>query len=210
MDPMNISSRESSKEREVDQWLDAALNQYGKTEPRTGLESRVLASLQAERNRMASRRRWWWWAAGTVTALAVILVAAWIGESGRGRKPVNTARTSTTPSGEVPGSIQPLSAPRVTHPAKGYPAIQEAERRPTNRLLRDLAASSAPKLDQFPSRRKLSEEESLLVRRLNEQSDKEALLESTATRAEVDLSIDSLEIRPLQIPDIEISESKTN
>jgi hypothetical protein len=56
----------------------------------------------------------------------------------------------------------------------------------------------------------LSERELLLVRRLNEQSDEEALLEPTATPAEVDLSIDTLEIRPLQIPEIDITESKTN
>jgi hypothetical protein len=50
----------------------------------------------------------------------------------------------------------------------------------------------------------------LLARLLKEQSNKEALLESTPIREEVDLSIDSLEIRPLEIPDIEILESKTN
>jgi hypothetical protein len=72
-----------------------------------------------------------------------------------------------------------------------------------------MAVATAPKLEQFPSRRNLSEEESLLVLRLNKQPSEAALLEN-ATRAEVDLSIDSLEIRPLQIPDIEVSENKTN
>ncbi|MGO9346956.1 MAG: hypothetical protein ACLPZJ_11305 [Terriglobales bacterium] len=204
MDPMNVN-----EEREVDRWLESALSQYGKAEPRTGLESRVLASLQAERKRIASQGRWWW-AAGTVTALAVILVAAWIGESDRERKPVNTAGTSTTPTEEFRGSIQPVPALRMAHPANGYPASPVAKRGVVIHPLRDLAASSAPKLEQFPSPRNLSKKESLLVRRLNEQTQKEALLETTATRAEVDLSIDSLEIRPLQIPDIEISESNTN
>lgn len=56
----------------------------------------------------------------------------------------------------------------------------------------------------------MSEAELLLARRLNEQSSKEALLESTPSREEVDLSVGSLEIRPLEIPDIEISENQTN
>ena len=61
-------------EREVEQWLDAALGQYGKVEPRTGLESRVLANLQSDRTRIATRRRWWW-AAGTVPVAAAIVAA---------------------------------------------------------------------------------------------------------------------------------------
>lgn len=198
------------RECDLNQWLESTLGQCGKAEPRSGLENRILASLQAERSRRASRRSWWWTIA-TTAAFAAIVAAVWVGESGRVRKPVKTAGTSTTPSEEFRGSIQPVPAPRVAHPAKGFPASQVAGRTPVNRgALRDLAASSAPKLEQFPSPRNLSGEELLLVRRLNEQSDNEALLQATATRAEVDLSIDSLEIRPLQIPDIEISESKTN
>jgi hypothetical protein len=202
---MNMDPTNKEREREVDQWLDAGLSRYGKAEPRTGLEIRVLANLQSERNRIASRRPWWW-AAGAVAAAVAIVAVVWVGESSRKRNPGSVAETSTTTHHEeARRAVQPGPAPHAAHPAN-----ESAQRSPAHWPIRDLAVKRAPKLDQFPSRRNLSEGESLLVRRLNEQSNKEALLESTPSREEVDLSIGSLEIRPLQIPDIEISESKTN
>jgi hypothetical protein len=195
------------REHAADQWLDSALSQYGNAEPRTGLESRVLANLQAERNRMASRRPWWW-AVGAVAAAAAIVAVVWIGENSRRRNPERVAETSTpTHHEEARRSIEPapVPVPQAAHSAK-----EVVQRRPANQPSHELAVAATPKLDQFPSRRSLSGDELLLVRRLNEPSDKEALLGAGATRAEGDLSIDSLEIRPLQIPDIESSESKTN
>ncbi len=198
MDPTN-------REHDVEQWLDGALSQYGKAEPRTGLESRVLANLEAERDRMASRRRWWW-AVGAVAAAAAIVAVVWLEENSRKKNPADMAGTPTTIHHEdAQKAIEPGPVPQAAHPGK-----ESAQRRLANQPSRELAVAAAPKLDQFPSRRSLSGEELLLVRRLNEQSDKVALLEAGATRAEGDLSIDSLEIRPLQVPDIETSESKTN
>ena len=42
----------NDKTREIDQWLESGLRQYTNIEPRTGLESRVLAKLQAEHNQI--------------------------------------------------------------------------------------------------------------------------------------------------------------
>jgi hypothetical protein len=193
------------RERDVERWVDLALRNYGKAEPRPGLEDRVLAKLQAERSRIASGRRWWW-AAGTATATAVVIaVVLWVGKSGHERNPANTMGATATTQLEPRAPLQSGPAPHVSHPAR-----EIKQRLPSSRWVREVVAETTPKLGQFPSRRKLSKEESLLVRHLNEQSHKEALLEATATRAEVDLSIDSLEIRALQIPDIETSESNTN
>jgi hypothetical protein len=198
MDPIN-------KERDVDQWLESALSQYGKAEPRVGLESRVLANVQAERNRIASRRPWWW-AIGTAAALAAVVAVVWVGENSRKRNPASVVETSTTTQHEeARRAIQPGPAPHSANTAK-----ESAQSRPARRPIGDLVVASTPKLDQFPSRRNMSEGESLLAQRLKEQSNKEALLEFTPIPEEVDLSIDDLEIRPLEIPDIEISESKTN
>jgi hypothetical protein len=188
------------RERDVDQWLNATLGQYGKAEPRTGLECRVLANLQAERNRIASRRRWWW-AAGIAAASALIVVAIWVGKSGRERNRTNTAGASTTQPEESHALVQSGPPPQIAYPAKGV-----AQHWPVPWPIHDLAARRKPKLDQFPSRRKLSKEEMLLVRHLLARHENGA----TATGADVDLSIGSLEIRPLQIPDLEISENKTN
>jgi hypothetical protein len=191
---------------DVDQWLESALSQYGKAEPRTGLESRVLANLRDERGRVASRRRWWW-AAGTATATAAaIAMALWVGKSGNERNAAGTMGASTTTQREeARAPVQAGPAPQVAHSAR-----EIKQHMPASRLVRDVVVATTPKLEQFPSRRNLSEAELLLVRRLSDQSDRGALLEATATRAEVDLSIDSLEIRPLQIPDLEVSESETN
>jgi hypothetical protein len=193
------------REHDVEQWLDSALSQYGKAEPRTGLESRVLASLPAERNRITSRRRWWW-AMGAVAAAAAIVAVVWVGENGRKKNAEGMAETLTpTHREEVQRSIKLGPAPPAVHKAR-----EVAQRRPAHQPSREPAVAPTPKLDHFPSRRKMSEAEFLLARRLNEQSNKEALLESTPGSEAVDLSIGSLEISPLQIPDIEISESKTN
>jgi hypothetical protein len=202
---MNMDPIKRERDVDVDQWLESALSQYGNAEPRTGLENRVLANLQAERNRIASRRPWWW-AAGAATATAVaIAMALWVGKSGNERNPANTMGASTTTQREQRALVQSAPSPHVSHPAR-----EIAQRMPASRSVREAVVATMPKLGQFPSRRNMSEEELLLARLLKEQSDKEALLEATATRADADLSIDSLEIRPLQIPDIEISEGKTN
>jgi hypothetical protein len=190
------------REHDLEQWLDSALSQYGKAEPRPGLESRVLASLQAERNRTTFRRRWWW-AMGAVAAAVAIVAVVWVGEIGRKKNAGSVAHTSMPIHlEEAQRSIVPGPDQQAVHPAK-----QEAPRGPANQPSYELAVAARPKLDRFPSRRNISEEELLLVRRLNGRSNKEALLESTPSREDVDLSVGSLEIRPLQIPDIEISEN---
>jgi hypothetical protein len=195
----------TKRENDVEQWLDSALGQYGKAEPRIGLESRVLASLQAERNRITSRRRWWW-AMGAVAAAVATVAVLWVGQNGRTKNAAGLAETLAPAHHEdIQRSIEPGPSQQAVHPAK-----EVTRRRPAHQPSREPAVAAMPKLDQFPSRRKMSEAEMLLFRRLNGQSNKEALLEPTSIGEKDDLSIGSLEIRPLQIPDIEISESKTN
>jgi hypothetical protein len=203
MDPME-------REPDVDQWLDATLSNYSKAEPRPGLESRVLANLQAERSRITSRGHWWW-AMGAAAALAAIVVTVLIGESGRDQnrgKPVTASIAKPEEAHRVAVQSGPIA--RIAHAPTNAP-----KHMPTGQSIQHPSAVPEPRLAQFPSQRNLSEEELLLVRRLlvqplNEQSDNEALLQAAATRPDVDLSIDSLEIRPLDIPDIEISESNKN
>jgi hypothetical protein len=152
------------RQRDIDQWLESALSQYGKVEPRTGLESRVLANLQSEKNRIASQRRWWW-VVGTAAALAVVVAAVWIGESGHVRHPVSTAGTSaTTKREDARELIQTWPAPQFAVPQIAYPSKVVAKSRPANRPTHDLAVARTPKQDQFPSPQPLSEQEQILVR----------------------------------------------
>jgi hypothetical protein len=210
MDPTNMNAN-INKDGEIDQWLDTALRQYAKAEPRTGLEARVLAKLRAEQTLNARRIRWWL-AFGTATALATMVVTVWVWESGREVRPRNAAGIATTTHREKAlRSTEPAPVPKIAHPVAHTRAGQVATlRRPPVQPSREMVVAATLMLEQFPSRRDLSEEESLLVLRLNKQPSEAALFEATPTRAEVDLSIGSLEIRPIQIPDIEISESNTN
>jgi hypothetical protein len=213
MDPTNINTSTGSstnKDGEIDQWLDSALRQYAKSAPRAGLEARVLANLRAEHTLSAQRTRWWW-RFGTAAAFAAIVIGIWIGEGNRQKSATKMAVIATAPREEtrrqeIQGEPQAKVVTRIS-PSRPERTTRNAR---ANDIHPNLGSASQPKLEQFPSRRNWSEEESLLVLRLNKQPSEAALFEATPTRAEVDLSIGSLEIRPIQIPDIEISESNTN
>jgi hypothetical protein len=68
-------------DRKIDEWLDTALSEYGRAEPRAGMEARIVEKL---RGRM-TRRRWWtvWrpvvWIPATV-ALALIVMTVLFSE----------------------------------------------------------------------------------------------------------------------------------
>jgi hypothetical protein len=55
----DVRGQDSSSQDRLDQWLDAALHEYGSAEARTGLEGRVLANLAVERARRGTRQRGW-------------------------------------------------------------------------------------------------------------------------------------------------------
>ena len=157
MDPI-----ERERDRDVeggldDQWLESALIQFGRAEPRVGLENRLRANLRAERARAYLRKRCWR-ALGTVASLAAILVAVRVEERDRERKPESTAATSTTNRAEARELVQPRPIPQIVHPAR-----EVVLRRPAHRPTRDLAVASTPKLAQFPSPQPLSEQERILA-----------------------------------------------
>lgn len=197
MDPKN-------NEHDVDQWLDTALSEYAKGDPRAGLETRVLASLRAERDRVAERRRWWLGVGAVVTAAAIV-VAVWLGESPREKSPTKTA--------ETPGAVHREDVEASVKPGPQLQAAQRPQRvmqhRSTAHTARDLQVVTGPKLDQFPSPRTLSKQEQMLVRYLQNDPNKGALLEASAPRA-ADLHISSVETRPLEIADIGIPVSEKN
>jgi hypothetical protein len=165
----------NDKTREIDQWLESGLRQYTNIEPRTGLESRVLAHLQAERNQIASTHRWWW-AAGTATALAAIVVAVWVWQGSREvRSPSAAINSPSTYHEESPKAAEPRPVPENARADRGAPAAQVATRRPSPPS-RELAAVATPKLEQFPSPRPLSEQEKILMSYVAQYPEKAALL----------------------------------
>jgi len=166
------------REREVEQWLDSALGQYGKVEPRTGLESRVLANLQSERNRVATRRGWWW-EAGAVAVAAAIVTAVWFGEGRMPRIPPRTVETSTVTRQENVGVSRPSIHPSQVNRRPKEARLPRLEKRPS----RDFAPVKAPKLEQFPSPSPMNEQERMLARYVQEFPRRAALV----ARAQTDL-----------------------
>lgn len=147
------------KSRDVDQWLDQALREYGKAEPRAGLEGRVLANLSFERTRATAPSRWWW-AAGMAAAFVAIPAAVWIWQGDREVPLRDTARIWTHRE-QTGGSIEPGADPRATHPPESHSAaaMKNSARRP----IHNLTLEAVPKLEQFPSPQPLSDQEKLLM-----------------------------------------------
>lgn len=158
MDPI-----ENDKKNDIDHWLDEALHQYGKIEPRVGLEGRVLTGLQFERTRATAPSRWWW-AAGIAAAFVAITVAVWIWQSGHQARRANTAGI-TTPRQEL----------ATTRP-ESHPARRVVTHEPVRQPMVNVTVAATPKREQFPSPRPLSEQEKLLISYVARDPEKAALV----------------------------------
>jgi hypothetical protein len=140
----------------IDQWLDSALSQYAKAEPRHGFEDRILANLAAERRRIALACRWWWLVAVPAMAVLVCVVGWAIHQQLRDSKvsPVASYHSNQDQTGnrnpQVPSSPHSTDLP-PQHAAK-------------NASRRHGIAKQGPKLEQFPAPAPLSEQEKLLAR----------------------------------------------
>jgi hypothetical protein len=144
-----------NKERFDDDWLDAALKQYGRIEPRTGIENRVLANLRAERELVIARKWQWWPAVAAVTALTVVVAALLVWGS-RHKNPAPMARKVTAPI-------------EVRRPDSTEKNLQvQAANREVHTRVRDHrhinVESASERREQFPSPVPLSEQEQILAR----------------------------------------------
>jgi len=153
------------KQDELDRVLYAALAKYAAAQPRQGLEERVLANLRAERAQVANRA-WWRWGVMALTAAIVIVAIAFAWRSGeRPHPPVADHLPIRTPSVEQPGSrVAAKTGANNVHPQASGPATRQA----THRARHKVAEPGNPKLDQFPSRQQLSEQELALARYVSE------------------------------------------
>jgi len=150
---------EDDKGQHLDQVLDSLLATYSNAEPQSGLETRILANVNALANRRKSGRpafTWVWAGAGLAAAAAVIAAALW-------------GRTVMLPQ---PPHVAAIKSPAVT-PA---PSIDVAST-PTRtgpihhtgiRILRMPAQPAVADVRQevFPTLAPLSEQEQLLLRYL--------------------------------------------
>lgn len=136
---------------DVDALLDAFLESYSRSEPRPGLEQRVLATLRvsATANQKPRRRAAWIWT--TLAAAAVILIAAGLVLIlPKSREPKRVAEGG----GLAVAPASPLPPPAVS-PVRRAPGPRLKEPRPRTAVLRR---------PLFPSPAVLSAEEKLLLR----------------------------------------------
>jgi hypothetical protein len=177
----DLESWRGSENDPLDRELDAALAKYAAIEPRTGLEQRVLANLEAQQKHAATKA-WWRWPALAVLAamIAVAVFVAWILE--RPVQNIAVHPTSTIQSKEQAptqeannsgrGPIHPDEAPRrrlkpqaVSHSATSV----------------TFTSASAPKLEQFPSPQPLSEQEAILAGYITKYPEHAALIAQART-----------------------------
>jgi len=167
-----MEPNDTDRERVVDQWLEEELRRYGKAEPRSGLEMRVLASLHAEKDRIAARRRWWW-AAGMMGATAAVIAVVWFGHADRAHRPAGASIAAHHENAGAPP--QSISKPPVVKQT-----ARAAQRRGMRQTARE-AQVAPPKLDQFPAPAPLNEQEQLLARYVREFPQKAALVARAQT-----------------------------
>jgi hypothetical protein len=149
----------------LDHELDTALAKYAVADPRMGLEERILANLQAEREH-APNRAWWRWSAAAAFAVVVFVIICLAG-TGIWRAPTITQR---------PPAMEPqiqLPAPHVASDSTAKPLAH----RPNP------VAPADPKLDQFPSPQPLSDQEKILASYVDAYPERALLLARARTEA---------------------------
>lgn len=169
----------------VGELLDAALSRYAASEPRAGLEERLLAELHA---RPAPPPVWaWGWQPAAVAAVVVALVAGIFYFTRQpAPEPVPVARAPAAPA------VVPL-APESGAPVAPIPEGSPAAKRTT--VARVERAAVTPRREQFPSAAPLSEQELLLLR-YAQQAPPEQLVAARLG----DGKLPALRIEPLRIP----------
>jgi hypothetical protein len=192
MEPKNNNNHNNEDDRDRERlaarWLDASLKQYGEAEPRPGLEGRVWANLRAERALGPGGR--WIWAPGLGVLLAMMVGGGIFWARGPGALPETTFGQRSAPA--VPNQAPaPLAATEARSPADSAwlsSVPRRAARRPSP------AAGGEPRLEQFPSPRPLSEQEEMLARYVQEQTQEAKLVAKAQTEM---LKKESLEFENL-------------
>jgi hypothetical protein len=184
----------------MDELLNEALKSYSVVEPRRGLETRVLARLQAEEAK-SPNRNWWCFVAAATAAVATLGIAGFLMV-----RPARTPVVSTPAEAMKHSSATKSTKPEESHETqKMKPATvsrPNADGSSRHRKVEETheaeqQEATLPKLDQFPSPRPLSAEELRLAAYIAEHRDHALLV----ARAQTALSKLELQREQLLKPD---------
>jgi hypothetical protein len=142
----------------LDDWLDKALQQYGNADPRIGLESRILANLEAAGRRRVLLGNSYGWLLAGASAVA-LLIGIWLGTWHRAMP-----ATKTEPTQQIAEDFGKQIGPKITSPAQPRHTGRKLPPRRQTVAARDAELARGPRLDHFPSSRSPSEQEVLLTR----------------------------------------------
>jgi len=138
----------------LDHVIDSAISKYAAVEPRAGLEERVLANLRGQRTQ-APAHAWFGWAAAAALAAVIILVASLLWSTGKPHLVTAPQPVMQPPVGDIQIASHPVLPPQNT----GSIRQSEKNQKPHSTA----AATTAPRLSQFPSPEAMSDQEKMLA-----------------------------------------------
>jgi hypothetical protein len=153
-------------DHELDRLLNSALAQYGKAEPRSGLEGRIMANLQAEQQRADSRRHWQWWSFGLAATAALVALVWWVAIPAKRVDPHEVAKNEQVHYPQEPFLGNQKKEDRVMRAADSPKAKPPHHQDPAR--VEAVAAKQDLRRPQFPTPAPLSPQEQLLARYVNE------------------------------------------
>jgi hypothetical protein len=161
----------------LDHLIDRALARYTEAEPLAGMEARVLQRVRARH----TGRTWVWWAAITAALIpALALVHGWNGPVPAPPGPVDSGASSV--------AMTPLAAaPRRWSLDSRLPG-------------RARHATHLPRLENFPARTPMTEEERVLVQLVTQSPNEAVKLFSQDERNETEpIKVDPIQVDPLEL-----------
>ena len=175
----------------LDQLLDQSLARYSAAEPRSGLEQRILARLEAGDFKPASWWQWRWLRVVAAVAAVMVIAAAlvFVRREAAPAPPMVASQATTTPppvptaAVKEPAVIPVASVPRIARPAV-------------------TTLTALPRAEHFPRPARLTEEERLLQQYLDS-TPRELLVASVSTYEPLgDVRVPDLEVFPLELKEL--------
>jgi len=170
----------------IEDLLDEGLRQYGTVAVRPGLENRVLANLRSEERRIAGEL-WWRWSrrAGALAAVAgLALLIVWRPSAKPPGAHVVTKSEAASPM------VLPYDTAKTLRP-------QKRSKRSHKEIVQQ--AVIAQQVERFPSPRRLTPEEKLLLAYVHETQIEDVLATARRSRGAEELHVQELEVSPLNV-----------